>query len=735
MTTSLRSLFTALAVILLCSCARNYSVSSDGRIVMGDKPYYFVGINMWYAPRLAIENPDRLDKELDLLKSIGVNNIRVLATESDWDAYDALLPKLEERDMTAVMFINNAWEWSKGFAKYLEEAGAGKQPRPLEDGYSAYMKAMAAFSTNEKARQLSFDYLKTIVSRYKDSHAIFSWQIANEPRCFSSDTAVKNAFVDYIHQAASLIKSIDRNHMVSTGNEGLAGCENDIELFRRINESKDVDYVTIHIWPLNWSWIKSDDVTGGVNNAISKINEYINVHLQCAHRMGKSVVIEEFGYPRDGFCFTPGSPDSARVSIYETVFNRILSSARKGGNLAGANFWAWGGYAAPSHVYWQEGDDYCGDPFQEQQGLNSVFACDSAMISLIRSVNLELSQAAPVAQPASCTKETASDVMDCLLKSVQAGKYLYGHQDDLSYGHSWRVEDAVGDPLDRSDVYDVCGDYPAVLGLDLGGIEMGDSLNLDGVDFRLMRRAALKHAARGGIVTFSWHLRNPLTGGDAWDVTDATSVAACLEGGAVHDKFTGWLDKLADFIGSLDIPVIFRPWHEHTESWFWWGKDLCSPAQYNELWKMTYDYLTRVRGLDNMIWAISPCTMSEADTWEERYPGDEYVDIVGVDSYGAGASFSSRLDRSLELLGKFCLQHNKVLAVTETGSESIPDAFWWCNDLMPALEKHPVSYVLTWRNAPDRENHFYAPFPGSGKEQGFNDFYHSDKTSFTRDIQ
>ena len=103
-----------------------------------------------------------------------------------------------------------------------------------------------------------------------------------------------------------------------------------------------------------------------------------------------------------------------------------------------------------------------------------------------------------------------------LSQSVKDGKILYGHQDDLAYGHAWKVEDWEADPLDRSDVKAVTGKYPAVMGVELGGIEMSDRASLDSVDFGLIRKAAKLHAERGGVVTVSWHPRNPLTGGDAY---------------------------------------------------------------------------------------------------------------------------------------------------------------------------------------------------------------------------
>lgn len=112
-------------------------------------------------------------------------------------------------------------------------------------------------------------------------------------------------------------------------------------------------------------------------------------------------------------------------------------------------------------------------------------------------------------------EDSAMLLKNRLQQTASEGRFYYAHQDDLVYGHSWKVEAPSEDALSRSDVFSVCGSKPAIVGFDLGGIELGDKVNLDGVDFSLMRRAAVSHSEAGGIVTFSWHMRNPLTGGDS----------------------------------------------------------------------------------------------------------------------------------------------------------------------------------------------------------------------------
>ena len=336
--------------------------------------------------------------------------------------------------------------------------------------------------------------------------------------------------------------------------------------------------------------------------------------------------------------------------------------------------------------------------------------------------------------PAIQHDKTGTELVNRLFETVKNGKIMYGHQDDLSYGHDWRVTDPESDSLTRSDVKDVCGRYPAVVGFDLGGIEMGDDKNLDSVSFVLMRRAALAHVERGGVITFSWHPRNPLTGGDAWDISSDQVVASILPGGSKYGEFRQWLTRVGDFFESLKdaggqrIPFIFRPWHEHTGSWFWWGQKLCTKEQYQELFRMTWLYLTKDRGLKNILWCYSPGAGVDPEGYMERYPGDEFIDLLGIDCYEyvgegglgeAGVAFSEQIKRTLTFMNVLSTDHGKLICLSETGLESLSDPKWWTEVLYPAIKDYPICYVLTWRNACDKPTHFYAPWKGFENEGDF----------------
>jgi mannan endo-1,4-beta-mannosidase len=322
------------------------------------------------------------------------------------------------------------------------------------------------------------------------------------------------------------------------------------------------------------------------------------------------------------------------------------------------------------------------------------------------------------------------------LKRLPEKGFMFGHHDDPLYGIGWEGDEG------RSDVKSVCGDYPAVMSFDLGRIEHGRDKSLDNIAFAKIRKEIIAQYRRGGMSTVSWHLDNPLTGGDSWDVSDTTVVASVLPGGANHKKFLDWLDRVADFMHTLKaedgtkIPILFRPWHEHTGSWFWWGRNLCSPEDYKALWRLTYNHLCEKK-VNNLLYAYSPG--SEPDTPEdylERYPGDDIIDLLGFDCYQFNkAAYVEQMNKSLRVLTEVARNRHKAMAVTETGYETIPDPVWWTETLLPVLSGYPVSYVVVWRNARDRENHYYAPYPGQASAADFVKFCEQPETLFATEVR
>lgn len=311
------------------------------------------------------------------------------------------------------------------------------------------------------------------------------------------------------------------------------------------------------------------------------------------------------------------------------------------------------------------------------------------------------------------------------MNKIQEKGYMYGHQDDPFYGITWDWD------LDRSDTYELVGDYPGVMGFELGGIEKGDEKSLDSVPFTRIREEVIKHYERGGIITISWHPRNPLLGTTAWIEKDVkaydeavsalanigrkdligkidnpkNTVASILPNGKENKTFMKWLERLGDFFTSLkdkkgnQIPFIFRPYHENTGSWFWWGKDNCSEQQYLDLWKMTQEYINNQINLkDYIVWSYSP-SWSSPDALK-RYPGDDNIQLLGTDVYqwGSTEDFQKNLDTELSLLTQLGKEHSKTVAITECGYQNSPDPTWWQRVFKPVIEKYKFVYFLPWRN-------------------------------------
>lgn len=335
----------------------------------------------------------------------------------------------------------------------------------------------------------------------------------------------------------------------------------------------------------------------------------------------------------------------------------------------------------------------------------------------------------------SITTPLTNILRENLMKNAAKG-CMFGHQDDPNYRTTWSYEE------NRSDVKEVCGDYPAVMGFDMGHLELGENKNLDGVPFDRIRQEAVKQFERGGLVTLSWHPNNPLTGKDAWDVSDSTVVKSILPNGKNHRKFQSWLKRVADFINSIKtskgekVPVVFRPWHENTGSWFWWGEKLCSTTEYKALWNMTVSTL-KAYGVNNVLYAFSPGGGATEAQYMERYPGDQIIDILGTDiyQYSTNDNYIKDVKSTFDFIKKLGDKHHKIIAFTETGYQSIPEAEWWTKVLTPAIENYPISYVLVWRNAWDKKDHYFAPFKGEKSANDFVKFYESPKTLFARDTK
>ena len=295
-------------------------------------------------------------------------------------------------------------------------------------------------------------------------------------------------------------------------------------------------------------------------------------------------------------------------------------------------------------------------------------------------------QPAPAATTDSQATVQTRNLLGNLRSIAENGGTLFGHQCSSLYGIGWS-----GD-VDRSDVKSICGDYPAMMGWDLAQIELwdldpnsptgvdNDAKNIDGDKFTDIRNRILEAYARGGVTTIGWHTTNPATGG------------------------------------------------------FWWGKGNCTAEEYIALWRFTLEYLRDTKGVHNLLYVYSPDIVSSQDNYLEFWPGDAYVDILGLDAYDRSSwAIETNGLRLMRLLKHIAYLKNKPFAFTETGLENnTSQSKWWTEKLSKAIAGVPVAYVLVWRNKDT--NHFFGPYPGCVSEEDFKTFVAGEQILLEKDI-
>jgi mannan endo-1,4-beta-mannosidase len=390
----------------------------------GGRPYHFLGTNMWYGCNLAAlaegGDRERLLRELDLLRDLGVDNLRVLGASEGlgqhntvWpplqpepgrydqrllDGLDFLLAEMAKRDMVAVVYLNNYWVWSGGMAQYVSWFEGEPVPNPFLENYSwsEFMQFSARFYAHPRANEAYRSYIETLIDRennytglrYRDDPTIMAWQLANEPRPGEGEPGKRDfgAFTRWVGASAAYIRSLDPNHLISTGNEGLKGCIESAAAYLDIHRFAEIDYMTAHLWVLNWSWYDPIQPEDTYADAERQAVDYLDRHIAFAEQLGKPLVIDEFGIPRDDHSYSPSARTTVRDRFYSRIFDHVHANAADGGPLAGSNFWTWGGYGEasdPEEAVWRRGDDFTGDPPQEPQGRNSVFVSDASTLAIL----------------------------------------------------------------------------------------------------------------------------------------------------------------------------------------------------------------------------------------------------------------------------------------------------------------------------------------------------------------
>ena len=388
----------------------------------GGKPYRIAGTNMWYAAYLGAFNLDRLKRELDRVAALGINNVRILGSsefsplknsvrptfrnrtphfnETLLRGLDHALAEMGRRNISTVLYLTNFWEWSGGMMTYLYWTNGGRFVNMNDPAHPwpEFPDMSSEFYGHAAAVRMFDDYVRAVVSRrnsvtgqlYRDDPAILSWQLANEPRPGGSAAAGgrhMKAYLAWIDGTARLIKSIDPNHMVSTGSEGTQGCIDSDQCVLDAHRSSSIDYLNAHIWPQNWNWADPKDLAGTWPTVEKNTREYLARQVAIARKLNKPLVIEEFGMPRDGGSFEPGTPTTYKDHFYELITSSVVDSVRSGGPLQGCNFWGWGGEGRAQHAdhHFVRGDtSYLADPPHEPQGWYSVYDTDTSTQAVIR---------------------------------------------------------------------------------------------------------------------------------------------------------------------------------------------------------------------------------------------------------------------------------------------------------------------------------------------------------------
>lgn len=391
----------------------------------GDKPYSYIGTNYWYGSLLAskkVGDRKRLLRELDLMQKNGIDNLRILVggdggkydftvrpalqyeqgkyDQDLLDGLDFLISEMGKRKMYAVLFLTNNWEWSGGMSQYLEWNGKGPIPVPAipPNTWPQYMSYTEKFHSCEPCMEALNNHVKFIMTRtnaytkrkYTEDNTIMAWQVGNEPRLFTEENEAK--FTVWLNNIINLMDSLDKNHLISTGSEGLNSSNDKIEIFERTHQNPKIDYLTMHIWPKNWNWFKADDAEKTLPTTLEYAGKYIDSHIKVAQNLKRPIIIEEFGLPRENESLVSSSSVANRDVFYNYIFNRVLESHKNNGVLQAANFWGFGGEgkAVTRDGKWKPGDPLTTDPPQEPQGLNSVFSSDKSTLDIVKKYNLEL---------------------------------------------------------------------------------------------------------------------------------------------------------------------------------------------------------------------------------------------------------------------------------------------------------------------------------------------------------
>ncbi|MDR3304317.1 MAG: hypothetical protein LBS86_07900 [Treponema sp.] len=336
-------------------------------------------------------------------------------------------------------------------------------------------------------------------------------------------------------------------------------------------------------------------------------------------------------------------------------------------------------------------------------------------------------------------------------------KVIYGHQNDL---HHKRGATFAGST--QSDTKDITGSFAGIMGIDtlsiIGNEYPGSTVHVGEPDYdadsvKGSAKLSIHAAQEGALITVSTHFPNfdyVAKTGDWATYSPGTLTGdvmlRILPGGDLNALFNEYLDKIAVYahiLAEKKVPALFRPFHEHNGSWFWWGKAFCTPETYKNVVRYTVEYLRDIKNVHNFLYVYSPNGPFSSETeYLERYPGDEYIDVIAFDCYdnanGNDSWMNMTLADTISLVDGVAQAHGKVSAVAETGmsTSGIGDNArkTWFTDVLNHVSASHMAYYLVWANFPGGAN-YMAPYKtaaatGHPMVDAFIDFYNNDKSLF-----
>ena len=329
------------------------------------------------------------------------------------------------------------------------------------------------------------------------------------------------------------------------------------------------------------------------------------------------------------------------------------------------------------------------------------------------------------------------------LKTISKSKFIIGQQDAFNAFYN--------NNGGESDIKKTTGSDPGLLGSDLMFItdDLNDetSSNWFYQQENIIKSDVIEAYNKGMVNIFSWHLREPYEGKEFYtnNMTDQqknNAFKSILPGGENHEYYKQKLQKVADVATTIIgndgklAPIIFRPFHEFDGNWFWWGAAYCSPQEYITLWQFTVKYLRDTLNINNMLFAFSPDNNfnSEAE-YLARYPGDSYVDILGMDNYGdfnnQGLSGINNANAKLKILTTLAEEKVKIAGFTETGyritSSNTPISGFFSTNMYNAITQNnnKIAFMMFWNND---SNGYYTPAPGLPDTADFIQFANKPKS-------